>query len=133
MNHLPKITIEFIEHKDQRYPTVGDWIINPDGSVTVFVSKMSDWHYELAIAIHEVVELFDCIQRGISQETVDQFDMAFETLRTQHPGIIDHVEPGSMPTAPYHASHELASLVEKQYVLGNGINWDVYEEVINHL
>lgn len=122
-----------MDQKDQRYPTVGDWVTEQDGSVTIIVSKMNDWRYELAVAIHELVEYFDCRYRGVSQETVDKFDMAFETLRAQHPDLIGHVEPGDMPTAPYHASHELATLVEKQYVVGNGINWDAYDGTINNL
>lgn len=139
MQSLPKINIETINHKDQRYPTCGDWIVNQfneDGTpkeVSIRVSKMGDWKYELAVAIHEMVEMFDCIDKDVSQETVDKYDMAFETLRGQHPDIIGHTEPGDMPTAPYHESHQLATLVEKQYVVGNGISWQAYEEIINNL
>jgi hypothetical protein len=36
-----KIVVETIEHSKQRYPTVGDWQLRPDG-LHIYVSKMSD-------------------------------------------------------------------------------------------
>ena len=68
------VKIVTIPHEEQRYPTVGDWVVNGD-NLYISVSKMSDPRYELLVAVHELVEVLLCKERGISQVLVDKFDM----------------------------------------------------------
>lgn len=133
MKHIPNITIKAIDHKDQRYETCGDWIFEPDGSIIIYVSKMKNWKYELAVAIHEMIEVLDCKENGVSQETVDKFDKDFEKMRDIYPDIIGLTEPGDMKAAPYFLSHQMATEVERKYIYENALNWDEYEREVNSL
>src|SRR6266850_70951 len=84
-------------HKLQAYETVGNY--QDAHGLTVFtISEMDNEKYELLVAVHELVEKILVDARGISLESIDQFDMAFEAAR--EPGNVD--EPGHDPSAPYH-------------------------------
>jgi hypothetical protein len=75
--HL-KIIIETVAH--ERYRTVGDWQVKPDG-LHVTVSKMSDQRYEFLIGMHEAIEAYLAVHAGISPAAVDKFDEAYESRR----------------------------------------------------
>ena len=68
-----KVTIEVIPNNQQRYSTCGDWQWDGD-NLTISVSKMGDWRYEMLVAFHELAECLICRHRGIQQEQVDDFD-----------------------------------------------------------
>ena len=124
-----KITINSIEHKDQRYPTVGDWFYEPDGSLTINVSRMQDSRYELLVAIHELIEAALCEDRGITQDAVDQFDKDFEENR--HSDNLD--EPGDDPRAPYRREHCFATGVERLLAAELEVAWKTYESFLDLL
>lgn len=46
------VKIEIIPHTGQRYPTVGDWLFEENGDLTIRISKLSDWRREMLIAVH---------------------------------------------------------------------------------
>lgn len=117
------IHVETIEHDKQRYPTVGDWWIDPDGALQVRVSYMGNWKMELLVAIHEIIEQSLCLDRNISEESVSDFDKAH----------LDSEEPGNLPDAPYHIEHVFATFVEKQFSDELGVDWDEYEKVVQSL
>jgi len=124
-----KVTIETIPHGEHRYATVGDWFFDPDGNLTIRVSKLSDWRREMLIAVHELVEVLICKHRGISQESVDRFDKEFEA--TRHPDNED--EPGDDPAAPYVKEHCIATAVERLLCAELGVSWKEYEAELNSL
>ena len=66
-----KTIIETISHKAQKYPTVGDWRNDPDGTLRIRVSDMKNEDYEFLIALHELVEQHLCKKRGITVAAVD--------------------------------------------------------------
>ena len=133
MKHIPTIHIETVAHSKQRYPTVGDWILNKDGSITIRVSQMKNWRYEFAVALHEAIEVLECIDKGITQEQVDKFDWEFEILRGSFPKILGNIEPGNMETAPYFKQHKMATNVEQRYIYESNILWKDYDDYINNL
>lgn len=138
------IDIQVIPHNEQRYDTVGDWFFTkdwyrPKGTemgpqklwtpidlLHIRVSKMSDWRYEVLVGLHELVECLICRQQGVSQQAVDNFDMAWQ----QHADI---AEPGDDPTAPYYQQHQLASVVERLVSLALGVYWPAYEDEVMSL
>lgn len=128
-----RIVIESIPHKNQRYPTVGDWFWeNPsttDATIQIKVSQLSDWRREALIAVHELVEILLCTNDVVSEEAVDKFDKAFEANR--HPDNTD--EPGDDPKAPYVKQHCIATGIERILAANLGVNWKEYEEEINAL
>lgn len=123
------IKIITIDHKDQRYETVGDWVWSSTGNLTIFVSNMGDWRKEFLVAIHELIEVFLCRERGITQEQVDSFDMQFEATRE----IGNTDEPGDSVLAPYHKEHFFATTLERAICQELGVDWFDYEKIINSL
>jgi len=123
------IKIEVIPHDQQRYPTCGDWFFDADGNLTIRVSRMSDWRHEALVAVHELVEVLLCKQRGISQSEVDAFDKQFEANRPE--GNED--EPGDDPDAPYRKEHFFATNLEALLSAELDVEWPTYEKEVQSL
>jgi len=131
-----KIIIETIPHASQRYPTVGDWYRETDGTLHIKVSALSDWRMEALVAVHELVEVLACEHAGITQEQVDNFDTNFEKVRAKQleadlpeaqKTLIAIAEPGDDFAAPYRAQHCLASGIERILAPALGLTWAAYE------
>lgn len=103
-----RVTIKTIPHKEQRYPTCGDWRFDAEGNLEIAVSEMDDWRYEMLVAFHELAEALMCRHRGISEQDVTAFDVAFEKNR----GVLGEGEPGDQKDAPYHKEHVFAENLE---------------------
>jgi hypothetical protein len=123
---MRNITIETIPHKKQNYSTVGDYGINLDGSKWVKISDMNNEDYEFLVAIHELIEQHLCQKRGISEESINAFDVAFEKNRPE--GNED--EPGDDPRAPYRKEHLLATGIEKILAAELGVDWKNYDAAV---
>lgn len=124
-----KINIESIPHKEHRYPTCGDWWIDPDGTIQIRVSEeMGDKSQQL-VAVHELAEVLMCLANGVSQEDVDRFDMDFEKHR--HPD--DESEPGDHAEAPYCREHGYATAIERIMATHMGVEWLDHEKRITEL
>lgn len=122
-------TLKFIPHSEQRYETVGDWIVDPDGNHEIRVSDMGDERYNWLVAFHELAEFMLCLQRGIKQEDVDAFDKAFEDKRED--GNCD--EPGDDIKAPYRKEHFFATTVERALSAEMGVDWKSYDDTVMSL
>ena len=126
------ISIKTIPHKEHRYPTVGDWWYNKDGSIEIRVSKMGNWRYETLVAVHELVEILICKHCKVTQKKVDKFDIQFENEREQ--GLhSDTEECGDDPDAPYKFQHDIATGVERILAVMLGVCWRKYEQKIYSL
>ena len=123
------IHISTIEHKEQRYPTVGDWI-HEDGKTLIKVSKVGNSDYEFLVSIHELIEMYLCKKHGVSQEVVDEFDKKFEEDRDAF-GFSG--EPGDSIQAPYHDEHKFATKIERLLAKHLKVNWKDYEKTIDSL
>lgn len=118
-----KITIETIQHDQQRIPgQIGDWQL-VDGALVIRVSKMSNWRYEMVVGIHEAVEGLLCMDANIGTAQVDDFDMTYAG-----PG-----EPGDAPDAPYARQHCYATAVERMLIAAMGLSWADYETAVEAL
>lgn len=125
-----RIVIETIPHKDQRYPTIGDWYYESGGTLCIRVSQLSDWRREMLVAVHELVEVLTCKYDGVTQEQVDEFDMEYEKNRAK-----DDVEsePGDDPKAPYVNQHCLATGIERILAQQWGVKWNEYADEIESM
>ena len=122
------IFISSIPHNTQRYETVGDYY--EDGETTqIRVSEMGNEDYEFCVAIHELVEQYICKKRGIKEENISAFDIAFEAAR--QPG--NDEEPGDQPEAPYHKEHVFAECIERLVAREVAVNWKDYTETVMSL
>jgi hypothetical protein len=142
---IRSVTVSTIPHNKQRYATTGDWIYNKAGGLlTVYVSDMGDWRFNLLVGIHELVEAVLCVRDGVEQKEIDAFDQVYEELRArkldgdsgQHPWaelqpLFDRItadsEPGDDPEAPYHRQHCIATAVERMLCPFLGVSWYEYE------
>jgi len=120
------ITITTAPTSKMRYPTVGDWQFEPDGSLHITVAKMPNRHYEFLVALHEIVEAMLCKQSGVAQHTVDNFDMSYERHRKSN----DNSEPGDARGAPYHRQHVIASVTERLAAELLKVDWNRYNDAV---
>lgn len=111
-----RVYIAVIPHKDQAYPTVGNWWWEGD-TLEIRVSDVKNWKMEMCVAIHELTEALLCKARGITQARVDKFDMG--PVGSADP------EPGEHPKAPYRREHRAAHVPE--FALMDGLDVDIRE------
>lgn len=119
------ITIKTIPHKEQRYPTLGDYWRDENGRQQVRISDIGNDDHAFLIAIHELVEWYLTEKRGIKEEDIKAFDEQFEHERTQGLHTMDQ-EAGFDPRAPYVKEHAFATNIERQLAQELGIEWDSY-------
>lgn len=124
-----KIIIETIPHDQQRYPTVGDWQWLDSDTLSIKVSKLTDWRREALVTVHELVEVLMCKHDGVTEKSVDEFDKDFEAHR--HPDNND--EPGDSPDAPYVKQHCVATGVERILAAHLDVSWKLYEDELCEL
>jgi hypothetical protein len=118
-----RIHIKTIPHKDHRYETVGDWFYDRKGVLQIRVSAIRDSDYELAVALHEVIEAALCNCLNVTEAEVDHFDKNFK----------GDGEPGDDPKAPYHRQHVTASICERAIAQCLEIDWNDYTKAIDSL
>ena len=122
------IIIKSIPHKEHRYPTCGDWWYE-NGDLHIRVSEEMPIRSQHLVVLHELAEVMMCQANGVSQESVDHFDMNFEANR--HPD--DESEPGDHADAPYNVQHGLATAIERIAATQMGVNWLEHEKDIGKL
>ena len=130
------IYIDTIPHREQRYPTCGDyWRRSGQRSgierLEVRVSSLNNEDYEFLVAMHELIEEHLTRKRGITSEQIDEFDMAFENARAGKEERTE--EPGDSPDAPYRKEHQFATNIERILAAELGIEWAEYERAISEL
>ncbi len=128
---MKKIVIESVPHKNQRYPTVGDWF-ERKGVQRFCVSKMPDWRWEFLVVIHELIEWALCRHEGIPEKPITAFDEQFEKKRKLGYYHIED-EPGDHPDAPYRRQHFLATSIERILAFALHVDWAQYEFYVNDL
>ena len=116
------INIQVIDDKDHRYPFTGaDWWYEPDGTLQVRVSKLSDWKREFVLALHETIEAVTCKNDGVVGEAVDKFDIEFDKTHTSD------VNAGDDILAPYMQPHSLATGIERTMCYVLKVPWTPYD------
>ena len=106
-----------------------DWYWDEQEDLQVRVCPMSDWRYETLLAIHEAVEAIMCKHNGVSQESVDLFDLEYDI---QHPEETD-CEAGDDPAAPYVREHCFATAIERILCAELGVSWRKYDDELNQV
>lgn len=119
---MDEIRIESIPGEIQRYPTCGDYR-NRGPYIQVSVTEQDNEDYEFLIAIHELIEWWITKKRGISEESITDYDMDWENKPQPKAD-----EPGNEPGCPYSKEHRFAENIERQIAHEIGINWDQYSK-----
>lgn len=125
---MDSINIKFIPHTEQRYETCGDWWFDGN-TLNIRVSDMGNWKYNCLVALHEMIEVLLCKDRGITTEEVDAFDINFEKNRPE--GNTD--EPGDDKNAPYRLEHFFATSLERLMAGELKVDWKEYDNAVNQL
>jgi hypothetical protein len=122
---MREVSIKVVPHGEQRYETVGDWTIDGE-KLTITVSDLGDWRYNMAVAVHELVEAILCEDAGVNQADVDRFDIDFERKRSEG----DMSEPGDDALAPYQNEHCFATAVERMLIAALNVAWSQYDKTV---
>jgi len=134
---IQKITIEVIEHRDQRYNTVGDWrfVRDSEGAPTELTISVSNIQFDntmnMLIALHEFVEAILCELGGVKEKDVDQFDLNWKPRPVFWDTDRLTTEPGEDYMAPYYSQHQLASAVERLCADRLYQHWGRYEAIVD--
>ncbi len=122
------IHMEVVAHDRQSYPTCGNYWTDDEGT-QIRISEMQNEDYEFLVFLHELVELYLCKKRGISDEAITEFDIQFEKDRKE--GNED--EPGDAPDAPYRKEHGFAGYIEELMAAELGVDWHEYDQAVRSL
>ena len=127
---IRKVIMKVIPHNAQRYNTVGDWFYNEENNTLwIFVSDMGNWKYHHLVSVHEQIEAFLCISRGIAEKQITLFDMNYEKQRAS--GDLEYQgEPGDHKKAPYRKEHFFATSVERLFAAELGVDWEEYDKAV---
>lgn len=132
-----QIKIETIPHKEQRYPTCGDYFVGKGGSIQVKVSEELGDDSAFLVAIHELVELYLLRKRGVTMQEVDDFDIAYEKAHREGGTLegerIDDSEPGDDPKAPYFKEHQFATALESLVAVELNVPWKEHADRVEAL
>lgn len=112
---MRKTVIKTIQNKKQVYPTYGDYRIK-NGVLNIYISKFEDQDVEFGIAVHEFIESYLILKKGIKIKDIDKFDK-------EH---LDSEDPGCLKEAPYHKEHMFCMEVEKMLCKFMKKNWNKY-------
>jgi hypothetical protein len=98
-----------------RYDDVGDYFGD-----TIVAYDFKDEVVSNAIFLHEFIEYTLIKSAGIDPSLIDKFD-------------IDKASPEEFPKeyALYEKFHDLANLVERQFIENLGLNWEEHDKVVN--
>jgi S-adenosylmethionine/arginine decarboxylase-like enzyme len=117
-----EIEVRFIDQSEARYETFGDFFMEGDKmifQITRSGSKDKSVLYNRICLVHEMIEYFLCLEKGITADDVDKFDFSYK---------IDsiHDEPGADINCPYYEMHRLAEQVEKMMCKFLGVDFANY-------
>lgn len=132
------IKIKTIPHSKQRYSTCGDWVTKKGKLAEIIVSDLKNEDYGFLISVHEFIEAYLCLKKGVTQKDVDAFDKEYEKARKSGRAncgcpIASNSEPGFDMDAPYYEEHSFASEIEELIAKKLGVNWNKYNKAINEL
>ena len=127
-----KINIETQDPKTMRYPTVGDYWEDPDGTLQIRVADMKNFNYNFLVALHELIEFVLCRDRGIKEEDINAFDIQYEKEREEGKHAIDE-EPGFDSKAPYRKEHTLANGIEMIMASELNVDYNEYDKTVMNL
>lgn len=127
------VEVKVVPAKEQRYPTVGDWWYDGNGTLQIRVShELGNPSAIEAVALHEQIEAFRCTALGITEKAVTDFDLLYVQERALGKHTEDD-EPGDDPRAPYQRQHFFATNLEFQYIYECGITVKEYEDMFKDL
>jgi hypothetical protein len=90
---------------------------------------MGNEDYAFLVGLHEQIEQHLCLKRGITEESISAFDIAYEANRPEG----DESEPGDHPDSPYRKEHFFATNIERMIALELGVEFAEYSKAVMSL
>lgn len=106
--------LKFEVHDVMRYDDVGDYIDN-----TIIAYDFGDDIITNAIFLHEFIEYMLIKSSGIDPALIDRFDTE-EDIEEKYP----------REYKLYEEFHDMANMVERQFIENLGLNWEDYDKTI---
>ena len=126
------ITVKTVPHEQQPFQNVGDWRFDENGDLAMIVSDMGNWKYEALVAVHELIEVIMCKDRGVSTEVVDGFCQLFEDERAAGLHTVEE-EGGFDYRSPNRNEHIFATGVEMALAGQICVDWNEYSKTVMEL
>jgi hypothetical protein len=105
---MRSIHVAVVPQSEIRNNGVGDYFATSQyGDVHIYVADSLSPNEQVAVSVHEIIELLILEAAGIPISLVDQYDSDFEMTH----GKTDE-EPGDQPDCPYRFAHVAATAVE---------------------
>ena len=102
---LPKrIVVDFIDSKDHRYDTIGDYWQEGDTWIFKVTNFKNDPNFSIIVLLHELIESSLAKIRGISWKAIDKFDMNYKG---------EYGQVGEDPAAPYYNEHKFSTKIHR--------------------
>lgn len=127
-----RILIETVPHAQNRNSQVGDYRYIEDGTLYITVSDMQNKYFELLVAQHEFWEAITTEVKGISEQSITEYDEQYELKREQ--GLVpEFSENGFASDCIYREQHMKATAVEMMLAAELGVDWNLYDKFVNEL
>lgn len=123
-----RIILSSIPKKLLRCNQAGDWEYTKD-IILVSVDDNLPNDSQLAVAIHELIEAWNCRRDGVTDKQVCDFDHQYEKERAEGKHS-ETDEPGDDPHSPYRVQHQDATHVERAVCSAIGLGWREHNAVI---
>ena len=111
------------------YNSAGNYAVDLDGNIILFVAKMENELYEDLVKVHEIIEVILILKRGIKISDIDKFDMV-DVFELDQKNSDD---PGVSKLAPYHKEHMFATKIEKLLCKELELDWETYDQSFDKL
>jgi len=118
-----EIIIKTIPHNEHRYETVGDYWKDNEEKMQIRVSELGNSDMEFLVSLHELIEAYLIYKRGISEQSITDFDIKFNESGKEG-------EPGDDKEAPYRKEHFFATSIERLMCAELNINWEDYDKAV---
>lgn len=129
---LCSIVIKIIPYSQQIFSTGGYWKEDKEGNVELWISKVKDWRFIVALLFHELIEWAWCKIRGITTEMCDAFDAYYEGLYRQGVVSVDK-DPGDDKRCPYYRGHWWGKIFERLVIFILRASWKEYCKAYDEL
>jgi hypothetical protein len=133
---MTPVYLRSVPLNDLRNGQAGDWLFadrrSGEEGLHALSAKMDDWRSEFAICIHEAIEALLCMEHGITDLQVTQFDAQFEAERAAgNHGTF--AEAGDDFRSPYFKEHQTATFVERAVCAALELDWEQHTQNVEEL
>jgi hypothetical protein len=120
-----------------RFKDIGDyyWIVSPvpeENILKIVVAEMENPDYEFLVVLHELIESYLLIKRGVNFKEIEEWENKFEQEKKEGKRPKKAVA-GEQKDCPYRKEHAFATKIEKMVAKYLKVNWGQYDKYLDYL